>query len=192
MPTKPDYIDRELELIAGRNIFGELNLRIVWGGDVRDHRGNPKYLHPQTGRPLECWVLERWVPPGFFGGKEAWENGRMFFDDVHHEWIDVKGDYPTRGGYIMLRPIVNSADNSFLPLDRQVIEAIRRSVRDDEQFSAMSEDQRARLLRDHKQDADRRREEQTEKEMADVREYHARNWDAIDRSITRGYSITPR
>ena len=192
MPTLPEYVDRELQLIAGAHIFGGNNLRIVWGADQRDHNGRHKYLHPDTGRPLECWVLERWMPPGFFGTKEAWEIGRTFQDDVHGVTVDLKGDFPTRGAYVMLRPIVDKSTGGFLPLDRQVIDAIRRSVREDEAFASMSVTARDALVASHQQSRDARDERERERAIEFNREYHLQNWDVIDRSVTRGYSITPR
>lgn len=191
MPSKPDWFDKELEKIAGKNIFGDSNLRIVWGASQRDHNGKYKYVFPDNGKPMNCWVLERWMPPGFFGGKEAWERDRMFYDDVSQKWVDLKGSYPTRGGYVMITPLCKE-DGSHIPADWDLLYAVKRRIRKDEEFASQSMWKRNDLIQDEFARQQRLREQEADKRQEDIREYHLKHWDEINRSVTRGYSITPR
>lgn len=190
MPTIPDYFNLGLLNIAGRNIFGEPNLRVVWGEDARKFNGHIKYIDPITGRPMTCWVLERWMPPGFFGGKEAWEKDRWFYDDVHQQWVDLKGEYPTRGMHVMIHPLTRNG--SYIPLDHAMLNIIKGLIRSDEEFASKSHWERDRLIRQSWDAEDAQTKIETQKAQNDLREYHLRNWDQINRSARKGYSITPR
>ena len=186
MPYKPDWWDGELKNLCGTNYFGENILRVVFGPDERDHNGRMKYIDPQKGGPMECWVLERWQPPTFFGDPEQWDEGRYFQDDVSQTWVDLKGPFPLRGKYTMTLPLTK--DGSFLPLDENLMLLIRKQMARDRDFAESTEAERNEAVKKQQEILQKEKSDEVEKEQENIREYHLKNWDKIGRSMNKAYS----
>lgn len=190
MPLIPEWFEESLTRLRGRSIYGDPVIRVVWGPDERDHRGNYKYVHPDGG-PMNCFVLERWQPAGFFGSRENWEKTSRVFDDVHGQWVNLKGPFPERGRYVMICPIWTN-EGKYMPLDESVLTAIRRKINGDEDFAGLTPTDRHELVKQANEREEKARQYDADKRQEDIREYHLHNWDKMVRSQTRGYSITPR
>lgn len=126
-PAKPEGFDRQLLLISGRNPFGEPNLRVEWGWDLRAFRNdNPEALkYPGPG--LERWILEQWRPPEFFGSRKAWETHRYFYADGKK--IDSLGEFPSRGMYTLTQILCaaglhGTKPGDYIPLSQDVLDYI--------------------------------------------------------------------
>lgn len=108
-PAKMPFFDAELVRIAGRNLYDEPRLRVVWGCDERAHRaGNAhavKYPGPHSRAVgIDRWILEVWRPAEFFGSPEDWERLRYCPGGTGGR-VDLLGDYPSRGMYVMVLPL---------------------------------------------------------------------------------------
>ena len=190
MPYKPDWWDNDLKSLAGTNYFGENVLRVVFGPDERDHNGRLKYVDPQKGGPMECWVLERWQPPTFFGSREEWDENRYFYDDVSQSWVDLKGPFPARGKYTMNLPLTK--DGTFLPLDENLMLLIKKQIYRDWEFAESTEEERNEAVAKQHEMLQKDKSNEVEKEQDDIREYHLKNWDKIGRSMNKAYSTHPK
>lgn len=190
MATIPDWFEKAITDLRGKNIYGSPILRVVWAPEQRDWRGNYKYLWPD-GKLMECFVLERWLPAGFFGSKDEWERTKSFFDDAKCEWVDLKGPFPSRGDYSMVSPILGD-DGLFTPLDESVLVGIREKVLKDEEFASLDAVTRSHLIQEHYNEKQKATEYQTQKDFEGTREWFAKNWFDIDRNVRRGYSTNPR
>jgi hypothetical protein len=135
-----EAVAQRLELVGGRNRFGEPNYRAVWGWnrlawiggkfEDRDENGvllrerielrqEPKY--PAVNR----WHIERWLPPETYGSPRAWyaqtierENGIS---------IPALGPYPSRGDYEHCFTLETSS-GGFLQLTPTAAEHIARAI----------------------------------------------------------------
>lgn len=118
-PSKPEFFDRSLELMAGKNLYGDPLLKVGWSCDLRMFRnGNPEAIkYPGW----ECWVLEKYVPAEFFEPRWDWENKR--YRRVNGKRVDALGPFPsgrTTANYIMATPLANP-DGSPVTLGSDVL-----------------------------------------------------------------------
>lgn len=187
----PDWFSQELKSFRGINLYGEPQLRVVWSSDARTFLGSHKYMNPLTNKPLECFVLERFVGQGFFGSPDEWESDRYFYDDIHQTWADTKGPYPSRGMYVMVTPLATQS-GEYLPLDSTMMDAVKRKIYEDEAFATASETRRGDAIARRYYDQQKIESDKTDRSQEYVREYFLTNWDRINREPSRGYSITPR
>lgn len=163
--------------------------RVVFGPDQRDHLGRNKYIAPMGGL-LECWILEQWQPPKFFGTPEEWNKDRYFYDDVNQVTVDVKGPYPNRGRYTMVLPLTENG--TFLPLSEQLKEEIAIRIRANEGFAYLLPDERAASIQQNYEREEQRKELDLVETDGARDEYYKSNWERLNRQGTRGYSVTPR
>ena len=118
-PARPDFFDQSLLLIGGRNPLGQPNLKVVWGWDARTFRnGNPEALK-YPGPFLNRFILEKWLPPEFFGSQKQWELHR-YHKSGDGKKIDLLGDYPRQGSYGMVMPLTTST-GEYIPLSSDVL-----------------------------------------------------------------------
>lgn len=111
----PEWAQRILERVGGRNPFGASLYRFVWGDSRREWVGGkwtdrdqntgcivrevieqrfvPKYSHLGA----EHWFVERWYPAGHFGSRAAWEAKTLEREDGIS--IPALGPYPAHGDY---------------------------------------------------------------------------------------------
>lgn len=186
----PEWFEKSLTNFRGSSIYGDPVLRVVWGADQRDFRGRNKYVYAEGGA-MQCFILERWQPAGFFGSREVWENRSRFYDDVSQEWTNLKGPFPERGAYTMICPIVGSS-GQYVPLDETAMMAIKIKITDDEDFAELQIIERNRLIVEQQSAVNAEVEARADKRQDDLREYFLTNKDKINRSAATGYSITPR
>ena len=128
-PEYPDYVKKAVTQIGGLNFYGEPKLKIVWGMDERTfRRGNPeaiKYRGPHSPRlGLDRWILEVYREASFYGTRDDWQLKRYMFDAAGNR-VDLLGDYPYRGVYVMSAPICHPTTGEFLPLNEQVVDWIK-------------------------------------------------------------------
>ena len=187
----PDWFKQELDRLRGSSIYGDPILRVVFGADERDHNGKLKYIDPIDNGPMNCWILERWQPAGFFGSRQSWEDSDRFYDDVRDRWVNLKGPYPDRGAYTMVCPLIGD-DGKFVPLDETVMRGIKKKIADDEMFAGMQAFQRNEAIVAKQQAEDDWRQSEADKRQDFIREHHLKNWDKENRSTTRAYSTHPR
>lgn len=105
-PSKPDFFDKSLTLMAGTNLYGDPLLKVGWSHDLRMFRNGNSEAIKYPG--WACWVLEKYVPPSFFEPKWDWENRR--YRRVDGKKIDMLGEFPngrTSANYIMATPLAN-------------------------------------------------------------------------------------
>lgn len=151
----PKDIQARLTQLGGKNRFDEPNYRIVWGPSRLHWIGGKfeaaefglahigTHLAPKYGS--DQWVLERWMSPEFYGGKEEWK--RAFTKRIDGVEIDVLGPYPSRGDY----EEVTSFDP--LPLTCRFVEYMHDVVERSRNFSHW-ERRAAILAREEKKDKD--------------------------------------
>jgi hypothetical protein len=189
MPRIPTWFEESVTRFRGRNIYGDPILRVVWGPDQRDFKGRYKYVDPDDG-PMNCFVLERWQPAGFFGPRDRWEKSDSFYDDIKQEWVNLKGPFPERGTYCIVCPLWD--DGKFISLTESVLTGIREKVRADENFAEMQDIERGYLIADKHQRERSHLANQNDRTQEHTREYWLKNWDKINRTGTGAYSFTPR
>lgn len=185
----PDWFDQAITRFRGKNIYDDPILRVVWAPEQRDWKGKYRYVHPDGG-PMECWVLERWQPAGFFGPRDIWEKTDRFYDDVKQEWMNLKGEFPSRGAYTAVCPLWDNG--KFIPLTESVLTGIRQKVRADESFAEMQGFERDRAIEQQYKQQQSHRDYEADKNQEHIREYWLKNWDKINRTGTGAYSFTPR
>lgn len=118
-PSKPDFFDTSLLLIGGKNPLDEPNLKVSWGWDIKTFRNeNPEALK-YPGPFLNRWILEKWLPPEFFGSVKHWEQCR-YKVRLGQRRIDLLGEYPRRGAYGMVMPLTDS-QGGFIQLGSEVL-----------------------------------------------------------------------
>lgn len=128
-PAKPDFFDTSLLMIGGKTPVGEPLYKVGWGWDLTCFRnGNPSALK-YPGPFLNRWILEKWLPPEFFGSKKQWETHRWSWT-ADGKSLDVLGEFPSKGMYGMKMPLV-TPDGGFIPLGSSVLEFIDMIHRQD-------------------------------------------------------------
>ena len=121
-PAKPDFFDQNLRNIGGINPYGEPNLKVTWGWDLRAFRnGDPQALK-YPGPFLNRFILEKWLPVSFFDTPESWEVSR-YVATADGKKIDLLGEFPARGQYGMVMPLTTS-DGGFIPCTSAVLSFI--------------------------------------------------------------------
>lgn len=125
-PEKPPYFDQSLLLIGGRNPLGEPMFKVGWGWDLTTYRNGNALALKYPGPFLNRWILEKWLPPEFFGGQTQW-NQRRYGRAANGKTTDLLGEYPRKGMYGMVMPLT-SADGGFIPLGGAVLAFIDAMV----------------------------------------------------------------
>lgn len=112
-PYKPTWWDNKITQLGGTNVKGEPNLRTVWAPDERKLNGQIKYPTPEDPRrSMECWILEVWMPPEFFGNPKEWNEA-------------LCGPFPREGFYGMRTPLM-FGDGKYVPLTDATFESIEQ------------------------------------------------------------------
>lgn len=123
-PAKPTFFDSSLLLIGGKNPLGEPNLKVSWGWDLRMFRNGDDRALKYPGPFLDRWILEKWLPPDFFGSEKHWEQFR-YNKSGDGKNIDLLGPFPRQGQYGMVMPLITK-DGDFIPLGSEVLVFIDR------------------------------------------------------------------
>lgn len=121
-PAKPPFFDQSLLIIGGKAPNGEALYKVGWGWDLHTFRhGNAEALK-YPGPFLNRWILEKWMPPSFFGSKKQWEE-RRWSRSAEGKSVDLLGEFPSKGMYGMKMPLIKP-DGGFIPLGSAVLEFI--------------------------------------------------------------------
>ena len=128
-PARPPRFDQRIDAICGFTLSGQPKLRVVWGWNARCFRnGNPDALKYPNPALLNRWLIEQWVSASFYGTRQQWEDSRYFTDDTGKK-TDMLGEYPYRGDYILVQPLL-APDGGYTPLDENVITFINMMRKD--------------------------------------------------------------
>ncbi len=186
-PSKPDYFDQSIRLIGGMNPLNEPNLRVRWGWDCRVFRnGNPEALaYPENF--LDRWILEKWIPPEFFGSRKQWEQHR-YAKRGDGKQVDLLGDFPSRGRYGMVWPITDP-EGRYIPLTSQVLNFIEQmqSAFNARTLNVYSDAKLYAKLQEDMLEEDARMAEAVEAEAEEFGEYVRAHEDEINQE--RAYSM---
>jgi hypothetical protein len=103
----PKEYQVRLTKIGGLNRYGDPNFRVVWSDNryelaggmwedpstktaVAEYRHQVKYDLPQPK-----WILERWLPPEFYGTPQSW-----YWENLcPYSGLSLLGPYPYKGDY---------------------------------------------------------------------------------------------
>lgn len=118
-PAKPPYFDQSLLLIGGKTPTGEAMLKVGWGWDLTIYRNGDASALKYPGPFLNRWILEKWLPPEFFGAPRDW-NERRYTRSAEGKTVDLLGEYPRKGMYGMVMPLTDS-QGGFIPLGSEVL-----------------------------------------------------------------------
>lgn len=121
-PDQPSWFRARMDALLGRTLDGRPKLRVVWGCDAKGFPNvdaeEPKYVHPDDPEQgWDCWILEQWVEPSFFGDPDSWEKNRWGWIDGRR--VELTAPYPSRGEYVFIMPLSTSAGEP-LPLNEEV------------------------------------------------------------------------
>ena len=174
-PYKPQWWDSKMTDLGGRNYKGEPRLRTVWGGEERRWDGKFKYYDPFDARkPMECWIVEVWMPPKFFGDPADWN-------------AEMCGPFPSEGVYGIKTPLMDY--NGTLPLTEETFNCIKRKQLLDVEWS--EQDAKARF-----EDVEKRRlanEADTERvlrdEMHNTLDHYYAHQEELDNDDNRVFSF---
>lgn len=123
-PSKPPKFDERVNAICGLSLSGQPRIRVIWGWDARCFRnGNPDALKYPNPKMLNRWLIEQLVPASFYGTHEEWEAARYAVDDAGKK-VDLLGEYPYRGDYILVIPLLDIQTGGYIPCSEEVIKFI--------------------------------------------------------------------
>ncbi len=172
--------------IGGRLPSGKPKLRIVSPDEAkRPHgklKGTPKYLDPETGKPMECLMLEMWVAPELCGTPETWPS-------------ELLGPYPAtcsldccNGGFWGLRSPL-SANGEYVPVTDQLMEAVRGNQYMSLQWSLLSETERLEKCNANLSERNQKSDEEAFKEYDSNLESYLINKEKEDNADNRVFSF---
>lgn len=153
MKQVPEYYKKRLGDLEGFLPDGKTpKLRLVFGPEAFHahgvRKGKPKYINPDTGEPMNFWVLECWYPPAMVGSREQWPH-------------DLMGPYPAdchqpccNGGFWGFRsPITTYGE--FIELTEDTLSLIERRQMMDVKWSLMDEVSRLNYLNEQQSAAEK-------------------------------------
>lgn len=178
----PEWFNERLKDVGGLNPHGEARLRVVWAPDVRIDRGVMKgrYQYPDaenSRKPLECFVLETWIPP----------------DLLMADWnAEILGAVPGRGIYGMVCPLVvhiNEDELEAVELTESVLQSIASKHHADIQWAAMSPLKRFEAMQiAHKRGEDALTEK-ADREADDLFDHYEAHREELDNADNRVFSF---
>jgi hypothetical protein len=141
----PYHVQQRVRRAGGENLYGQPMYRVVWGWDRqawlcgafeehdKDQAGVFSYIRtvyenrliPKYGNFYERWLLEKWMPPEFYGSPQAWRETHTVFEGGR-DWLEL-GPYPAQGDYELSFPI-QAPDGGFLDLTPGVVEHLVKAI----------------------------------------------------------------
>ncbi len=179
----PIWFEKALRNIGGINPYGDPNLRVVWSPDERHTSGEfaGHYKYPQPDfflKPMECWMLEVWAPPKFFGDPEDWN-------------AELLGAFPQRGKYVLKSPLIafKGGEPFAVDLDEGALTAIREKHFADIEWSEKNTKERMEVInemhRQHEQAIAQRADDNAENLMDE----YVRKQQQLDQEDKRVWSM---
>lgn len=134
----PAWLQRIIARRFGSTPYGEPRYRLVWGpsrlersgGEWTDWRNGqmlrrvPELRRVRKYPGVDCWLIERWMPPESYGPPWAWYRPAADGGTILPSGIGALGDYPTFGDYEDI-----GARMFWYPTEHHVVTAITASER---------------------------------------------------------------
>jgi hypothetical protein len=124
-------VEMAINAASPRNLYGDPVFRAVWSQDVLHYAAGwwndydratgaivRRVFEARKVPKYQCaarWIIERWMPPEFFGTPELWEQATVEYSAQHNMAVLELGPYPSRGDYVLLWKC-EDADGNFLEL----------------------------------------------------------------------------
>ncbi len=175
--------EQRLADMGGRLPNGKPKLRFVFGPDAkRAHgtlAGRPKYLLPDTGRPMPWNILEAWLPPEMAGPRETWPYDLLgpYPADCHEDCCD--------GGIWGLRTPITNTNGEFIPICEATMHMIERKQFMDVKWSLTDEITRQNMLDRALSDRNNQTDRESREEHAHIRDHYLTNKETLDNADNR-------
>lgn len=193
-PRIPDWFAERVTRAGGTTLDGRPKVRVVHGDTARGfpmpERGMLKYLDPEdASKPWDCFILEEFRPPEFFGDRDLWDR-LMFEVDDEGNRRQIMAPFPYRGEYVFVQPLVAPSGLPFA-MTEQVAEYIeflitlRRAQADNAYSTAQMQRDRIEAMRKAREEKERERAERLEVIADDMR----RRAEVVNAGETRVMSL---
>lgn len=181
-PERPQWWDAKITQLGGTNYKGEPNLRTVWGLDERKLNGQLKYPNPENPQKgMNCWILEVWMPPEFFGDPAEWNE-------------ELCGPFPREGFYGMKTPLM-FGDGQYVPLTDATFESIQKYEFASIEWSELNAKDRYEHLASIQSKREKEAQERASKEFNDTLDQYYHHAEHESNSDNRVYvfpdAVTP-
>lgn len=166
----PKWFSEQLLDFGGRRADGKPKMRVVWSPDTRRPTGAFKYPNPEKPlEPMECWMVEVWHPPTYFGSPQEWTEALEA----------LLGPFPYEGEYLIKHPLM-TADGKPLELNQSTMDAIKQKHLADIQWSEQTTVKRLADMEEVYAGRERAAQERAEKEAEALFEhYHSHAHDIL-------------
>lgn len=177
----PEFFQKAVEAIGGKNLYGQPRYRVVWSKDRRWEagvlKGRLKYIWPD-GKAMECHVLEVWYPPQYFGDPKEWKE-------------DISGPFPYEGMYAIKTPLVvqNGDELVNLPLTESTLDSIRQKHLADLEWNQSDALSRYRAIEAAQIEWQLRADEAADREADDLFEHYNAHKEALDNADNRVWTF---
>lgn len=135
MRTVDPSVEAAVKAASPLNLYGQPIFRVIWSPDSfdwaagwwNDYDSNgtfvrqvweARYVPRYHFTPR--WIVERWMPPEFFGTKELWEKFTTEFSETHGSMLEL-GPYPAEGKFLFVWKCEN-ADGSYLEITPTIVD----------------------------------------------------------------------
>lgn len=192
-PAKPPFFDHSLEVMCGKNPYGDPMVRVKWGWDCTTFRnGDPNAL-AYPGPFLSRWIIEKWQPAKFFGKWSEWEESRYFVTDDGKR-IDALGPFPSKGMYVMVMPLIaaglhGTKPGDYIPCSNDVLIMIDAMRQEFEQrtWNCYSSPQLLAKLQQQMAEEEAKLNEDVDNEVAEWDDYILTHQDDINKDRVQFY-----
>lgn len=172
----PKFFQDSLTEMGGRTAHGEPRLKVSDARELRETNGRYKYPNPyNTKKPMECFVIETWLPPTFFEPREQWNE-------------ELLGAFPSRGRYVLKTPLM-TGDGKPLPLTEETLNCVKAKQLADIQWNQMDAKDRLEDLERRQREQEEREEEIAQKETQDVLQHWDTHQAQLDNADSRVWSF---
>jgi hypothetical protein len=177
----PEFFKKAIDEIGGKNLYGQSRYRVVWSKDQRWEagllKGCPKYLWPD-GRLMECFILEVWYPPQYFGDPKEWNDA-------------ICGPFPHQGFYGIKSPLIiwDGDEAVMMPLDSGALDAIRQKHLHDLEWQGMNGADRMRAIIEQQTVWERNRQHRADKQADELFDHYNAHKHELDQADERVFSF---
>jgi hypothetical protein len=193
-PEQPSWFRARMDALLGRTLDGRPKLRVVWGCDAvgfpNADPDEPKYVNPDDPEQgWDCWILEQFVGPEFFGDPDTWERGRWGWSEEGRR-VELMAPYPSRGEYVFIMPL-SSPSGEPLPLNDEVadfVASLVRSLHNRPHNAYTNQEQIAKRMADVREWREQKRAA-SEARLGEIRERHRSKAEQTNTESTRAWSM---